>query len=268
MAFAADKVKNVCKRVPPFLLSNDFVFWLDARFDRVCKQEACADEDKLEALFCLVPAAVYDKLVELSSIDGITFAQIIDRLKKYINDEPTPNTALRNLRTIKQESGETFRVFIERLTRLAKIAHPESQVLAEREVCLQAAAGASCPKLKADLNYESPETLEKLFELFRKRKAAEESRVANVLASVDDRMMQEVSNANTFDMRALSARLDAIEKSIAALAERRKFTGKCYNCEQTGHVAKFCKQPKREQFQSQQRGSSSNEKQNLPNVRM
>jgi hypothetical protein len=267
MPFAAEKVKAVCKRVPPFASSQEFSFWLDARFERVCSQEDCADADKLEALFCLVPSAVYSKLAEVALTPGITFTQIADRMKQFLCDEPTPNTALRTLRTLKQEGGETFRVFVDRLARLAKIAHPDSQVLAEREVCLQAAAGASCPKLKADLAYESPETLETLFDLYRKRKAAEECRVANVLAAVDERSRDDIANANananSLDMKTVAARLDAIEKAIATLAERRRFTGKCFNCDQTGHVAKNCRQPKRESPEPRQQSRSYSDKKNL-----
>jgi hypothetical protein len=263
MVFSTDKVKAVCKRVPPFAVNQDFSFWFDARFGRVCSQEECSDEDKLESLFCLVPSAIYDKLVEIAATPDITFDRVAERMKQFLSDEPTPNSALRTIRTLKQESGESFRVFVDRLSRLAKIAHPDSPVLVEREVCLQAAAGASCPKLKSDLNYESPETLEVLFELHRKRKAAEESRVANVLAAVDERSREVASSSNSLDMKSVAARLDAIEKAIAALAERRKFNGKCYNCDQTGHISRNCREPKREQSQQPQRGAVNQEKKNL-----
>lgn len=250
MPFNAAKVKSVCKRVPPFVANSDFSFWFDARFLRVCEQEECSDDDRLECLLSLVPSIVYNKVVEISATPDITFAQTALRLKSFFSDELSPNSALRTLRGLKQEPGEGFRAFVDRLLRLAKIAHPDGQVLAEREVCLQAASGAACPKLKNDLSYESPETLERLFELYRKRKSAEECRVAGVLALADNRA-DEVAASNNVDFRKFESRLEAIEKSLATLLSTRqntrKFNGNCYNCGQAGHRSNRCTQPKRDE---------------------
>jgi hypothetical protein len=218
----------------------------------VCVQEECEDADKLEALLSLVPSSVYSKLTEISRIADISFDQCCERLKQYITDEPSAGVALRMLRAARQEPGETFRSFVDRLLRLAKIAHPDSQPLAERETCLQAASNTSCPKLQADLLYESPETLEELFKLFRKRKAAEECRVASVLAAVSD---EPAEVAASFDLTAIESRIAAIERSIAQLAQResstRKFNGECYSCGKYGHLARFCKTPKRSEGSTQ-----------------